>query len=98
ERTEGFTPPPITHPAINIPHPWTRSVNGIGFLTPAADGRDFGPFTGHLVGCEYDTRRLIRMSLEKVGDVYQGAAYPLSLYEVEGPTLLGPVACAVSPS
>ncbi len=39
-------------------------------------GRDlFGPFEGHLIGCEYDTRRLIRMSLQKVGDTYQGAAY-----------------------
>src|SRR5207237_4473558 len=73
--------PPLTPPAIDIPHPWTRSVNGICFLyTPPAVraklGRDlFGPFEGHLVGCEYDTRRLIRMRLQKIGDTYQGAAY-----------------------
>ena len=24
--------PPLTDPAVNIPHPWTRSVNGICFL------------------------------------------------------------------
>jgi glucose/arabinose dehydrogenase len=30
---------PLTPPAINIPHPWTRSVNGICFLeTPATVG------------------------------------------------------------
>ena len=105
--------PPTEPPAIDIPHPWTRSVNGICFLdtpvartgksaagsgdaaggdasstdasstdassTDASAARKFGPFEGQLVGCEYDTRRLIRMSLEKVGDTYQGAAYPLTL-------------------
>ena len=76
--------PRRTMPAIDIPHPWTRSVNGICFLyTPkelrARLGHDvFGPMEGHLVGCEYDTRRLIRMSLQKVGDTYQGPAYPLA--------------------
>jgi hypothetical protein len=90
--------------AIEIPHPWTRSVNGIAFLyTPPAVreslGRDlFGPFEGHLVGCEYDTRRLIRMSLERIGNTYQGAAYPLSIVPDERePTLLGPLVCTVSP-
>ena len=100
----GDFQPPLTPPAIGIPHPWTRSVNGICFLyTPPAVrrrlGRDaFGPFEGHLVGCEYDTRRLIRMSLERVGGTYQGAAYPMSIAPVEGaPTLIGPLTCAVAP-
>jgi len=91
-------------PAINIPHPWTRSVNGICFLYTPPDvkertGRDrFGPFEGHLIGCEYDTRRLVRMSLECVDGVYQGAAYPFSLDEPPvGPPMMGPVVCAVSP-
>ncbi|HLF23586.1 MAG TPA: hypothetical protein VI565_06645, partial [Burkholderiales bacterium] len=91
--------PPLTPPAIDIPHPWTRSVNGICFLeSPAASKTDFGPFEGHLIGCEYDTRRLIRMSLQKIGDTYQGAAYPFS-YDTprSGPSLLGPLVCAVSP-
>jgi len=103
ERKEGFAPP-LTRPAINIPHPWTRSVNGICFLdTPqsvtAQSGRDvFGPFEGHLIGCEYDTRRLIRMSLQKVGDTYQGAAYPFSFdTPPEGDSLRGPLTCAVAP-
>jgi hypothetical protein len=102
DRTGDFKPP-LTPPAIDIPHPWTRSVNGICFLeTPAGSDENsdrlFGPFEGHLIGCEYDTRRLIRMSLQKVGDTYQGAAYPFS-YDTppSGPPFLGPLICAVSP-
>jgi cytochrome c553 len=100
----GKSPPPRTPSAIDIPHPWTRSVNGICFLyTPkelrAKLGRDrFGPLEGHLVGCEYDTRRLIRMTLQRVGDTFQGAAYPLSIPPSEPQRgFLGPLICAVSP-
>lgn len=113
--------PPTTPPAINIPHPWTRSVNGICFLeTPEKlrlrptfhSGDPFSPapakpapkskalwgaFEGHLIGCEYDTRRLIRMSLQKVGDTYQGACYPFSLEKPTGENFLGPISCAISP-
>lgn len=97
--------PPVEEPAINLPHPWTRSVNGLAFLaTPAALRaklrRDaFGPFEGHLIGCEYDTRRLIRMSLRRVGDTYQGTAYPFSV-SMEDPArdFLGPLCAAVSPN
>ena len=102
ERKPGFDPP-LTPPAIDIPHPWTRSVNGICFLDApksAGEGRTatFGPFEGQLVGCEYDTRRLIRMSLQRVGDTMQGAAYPFSLSApTTGEPLLGPLTCAVSP-
>ena len=104
EKDKGFKPPRYDKPAIDIPHPWTRSVNGICFLdTPAAlrekTGKEvFGPLEGHLIGCEYDTRALIRMTLQKVGDTYQGAAYPLSIppENVED-GLLGPIVCAVSP-
>ena len=103
ERRDGFAPP-LTPPAIDIPHPWTRSVNGICFLeTPAKllaekAGSRFGPFEGHLVGCEYDTRRLVRMSLQQVGKTIQGAIYPFS-FDVPGQreTFLGPLSCAVSP-
>lgn len=97
--------PPLTAPAIDMPHPWTRSVNGICFLeTPVkvrnALGRNvFGPFEGHMVGCEYDTRRLIRMSFQKVGQTMQGAAYPLTLEQPkDSEPLLGPLSVAVSPS
>lgn len=89
-------------PAINIPHPWTRSVNGICFLdTPRSLGPapHFGPFEGHLLGCEYDTRRLVRMSLEQVDGRYQGAAYPFSTMPTEDaqPWLQGPIVCAIAP-
>jgi glucose/arabinose dehydrogenase len=129
EKVNGYKPPPLEEPAINIPHPWTRSVNGICFLdTPVGWDKDaehpqahqdatknggpaaaaalshptksaFGPLEGHLIGCEYDTRRLIRMTLQKIGDTYQGAAYPLSIPpdDVEK-GLLGPIVCAVKPT
>src|SRR5690606_14338680 len=100
--------PEETPPAIAIPHPWTRSVNGICFLeTPAAErerlGYDlFGPWEGDLVGSEYDTRRLVRMSLDHVGDVVQGAVYPMTYDPGEGADvekgLLGPISCAVAPN
>jgi cytochrome c553 len=104
EKDKGLKPPRHDKPAIDIPHPWTRSVNGICFLdTPQELWQGpgtgiFGPLEGHLVGCEYDTRALIRMTLQKVGDTYQGAAYPLSIppENVED-GLLGPIVCAVSP-
>jgi mono/diheme cytochrome c family protein len=121
EKEKGYKPPPLTPPVINIPHPWTRSVNGICFLdTPKELGRAgsarqdsnrkdtagtarpksiYGPLEGHLVGCEYDTRRLIRMSLQKIGDTYQGAAYPLSIPAADVEKgLLGPIVCAIKPT
>lgn len=97
ERSTGFDPPHES-PAIQIPHPWTRSVNGICFLTSPAGQNHFGAFEGHLVGCEYDTRRLIRLSLQRVGESFQGAAYPLSLpVEAGAESLMGPLVCAISP-
>jgi hypothetical protein len=103
ENKAGFNPP-YQSAAIEIPHPWTRSVNGICFLvTPAevemSKGKLFGPFEGHLVGCEYDTRRLVRMSLERVGDDFQGAVYPLSRDQTaDQETFEGPLVCQISPS
>jgi mono/diheme cytochrome c family protein len=101
----GKTPPPRKPSAIDIPHPWTRSVNGICFLyTPKElwmrKGHSvFGPLEGHLIGCEYDTRRLIRMTLQRVGDSFQGAAYPLSIPPSDPERgFLGPLVAAVSPS
>jgi mono/diheme cytochrome c family protein/glucose/arabinose dehydrogenase len=90
-------PWPERVPAIQIPHPWTRSINGICFLD--ANGK-WGPFEGHGVGCEYDTRSLIRFSLQKIGDTYQGACYPFASPEDQVPPeqrFLGPLCCAVDP-
>lgn len=103
DRQKSGERPPLTPPAVKIPHPWTRSVNGIGFLeTPPAiaqrEGSRFGPFEGHLIGCEYDTRRLVRVSLQEVDGWTQGAVYPFSEYHPSGgATFLGPLTCAVSP-
>ncbi len=96
--------PPRIPSAIDIPHPWTRSVNGICFLYTPKEVRSklggdlFGSLEGHLIGCEYDTRRLIRMTLQRVGDTFQGAAYPLSIPPSDPQRgFLGPLVCAVSP-
>jgi len=94
---EHLPRPPLETAAIEIPHPWTRSVNGVCFLYGPPNTAGFGPFEGHLVGCEYDTRRLIRMSLQEVRGVVQGAAYPFSLDPPPDAGLEGPVACAISP-
>lgn len=96
----GFNPP-FESPAINLPHPWTRSVNGICFLnTPPTSSTTsrFGPFEGHLIGCEFNGLSLIRMSVEMVDGTMQGAAYPFSRPPEENETTFeGPVACAVAP-
>ncbi len=86
ENHDGFSPP-FESPAIDLPHPWTRSVNGLCFLqTPLNLPQEtplFGPFEGHLIGCEMNGRFLVRMSLQKVGDDFQGAAYLFSRPPVE---------------
>ena len=96
--------PPVESPAIELPHPYTRSVNGMCFLyTPeahSASGKSrFGPFEGHLVGCEYNDKSLFRMSLEKIGDTYQGAVYPMTVLPAGGaPSFEGPTVCEISPT
>ncbi len=93
---------PAMWPAVQLPHPWTRSVNGIFFLNPqlVADPKVFGPFAGHGIGCEYDTRALIRFTTQQVGDVLQGAAYRFSRPQVDNPreTFVGALCGAVAPS
>jgi glucose/arabinose dehydrogenase len=70
---------PAELPAIQVPHPWTRSVNGLVFLPQSGpNAPKFGPFAGHGIGCEYDSRFLMRFTLQRVGETFQGAAYPFS--------------------
>lgn len=101
ENKPGFNPP-LESPAVNLPHPWTRSVNGICFLNTPVDyptANLFGPYEGHLIGCEYNGLSLIRMSFEEVDGVMQGAAYMFSRSVTEGEsTFEGPVVCNVSPA
>lgn len=71
---------PETKAAIQIPHPWTRSVNGLCFLT----GKEGYPdLKGHGIGCEFNGRFLIRFTTQRVGDVMQGAVYPFSMTDDE---------------
>ena len=95
---------PKTGPVVGIPNPWVRSVNGFCFLdTPEALrerlGRDlYGPFEGHMVACDYDPRKMVRVSLHRVGDTYEGAVYPFSYRP--GPNddaMIGPIVCQVAP-
>ena len=55
----------------------------------------FGPWEGHLVGCEYDTRALVRMSLQRIADEVQGAVYPMVPPDIVESGLLGPICCHV---
>lgn len=103
--------PPVSAtmpPAIQIPHPWTRSINGIFFLPAnatltASDSGDTPaphPFAGHGIGCEYDSRYLIRFTLQKVDDTIQGAVYSFSQDHVnpEQPNFEGTLSGGVSPA
>ncbi|MDA1013838.1 MAG: c-type cytochrome, partial [Planctomycetota bacterium] len=65
---------PETRAAIQVPHPMTRSVNGIAFFT-----RKTSPeFQDHAIGAEYDSRLLTRFSFQRVGGELQGATYYFS--------------------
>lgn len=96
---------PETPPAVQIPHPWTRSVNGIAFLPRTPAGAKLPPdhpavlFAGHGIGCEYDTRFLVRFTVQQVGDVVQGAVYPFSLPEQGAgrSNFTGPLSIGISP-
>ncbi|MCA8998148.1 MAG: hypothetical protein KDA80_14215, partial [Planctomycetaceae bacterium] len=81
---------------IQVPHPWTRSVNGIFFLPDSLDS----PFAGHGIGCEYNGRFLVRFTTQFVDGAAQGAVYPFtrSDWESDLNTFLGPMSGAVSPT
>jgi cbb3-type cytochrome oxidase cytochrome c subunit len=103
---------PAKRAAIQIPHPWTRSVNGIFFIPSVPDAQDtlnaqhstlnspLAPFAGHGIGCEYNGRFLIRFSLQEVGGQLQGATYLFtrSTWDDAAQTFLGPICGAVAPN
>jgi len=104
EDTPEIKAMPTSGPAVGIPHPWVQSVNGICFLeTPEAlrkkTGKSsFGPYEGHLLGCESTTQRLVRVSLQKVGDRFLGAVYPFTVRPPSGESsLLRPLVAQVAP-
>jgi hypothetical protein len=82
--------------SVMIPHPWTRSVNSIVFFPDDYAVRELA---GHGVGCEYDTRCLIRFTIQDVNGTMQGASYRFSLPEQPGggSNFVGPVASSVGP-
>jgi len=104
-RHEEVENPPETRAAVQIPHPWTRSVNGL-FAIPMQSqlkqplASQLAEITDHIIGCEYNHRLLVRMSLQPVGGTLQGAAYYMSLPNVqnESDNFLGPLCGAVSPN
>jgi hypothetical protein len=84
-------------PAIQIPHPWTRSVNGIAILPD-----DFAEksLRGHGIGCEYNGKLLVRWTYHEVGGQLQGATFFMSTpsYAKADENFLGPINTHVSKS
>jgi len=84
------------NPALMVPHPWTRSVNSILFFP---EDYSVPELAGHGVGCEYDTRCLIRFTVQNVDGTMQGACYRFSLPDQPGggTNFVGPVSSAIGP-
>lgn len=97
-RHEANPEAPADAPAVQIPHPWTRSVNGIVWV-PKSDSNGLAPFAGQFLACEFNNHTLIRMSVQTVGDVVQGAAYAFSKPAKEGDpaNFVGPLCIGLSP-
>ena len=84
-------------PAIQIPHPWTRSINGLAFLS------EFYPqqgIAGHGVGCEFNGKHLIRFTHHEVDGILQGATYFLSKpdFPDADANFLGPLSITTAPN
>lgn len=118
-QTDEKSPKVVLDPAIKVPHPWTRSVNGIFFWSepvrqagdvslpverPTGNNRgadaphspSLHPFVGHGIGCEYDTKALVRFTLQRVGGTFQGAVYPFTTPDTG--LLLGALCGGVAPN
>lgn len=85
-----------TRAAIQVPHPWTRSVNG---LTCIPKQFSYASLFDQGLGCEYNNRFLIRFTQQKVGDSVQGATYYFTRADVPPDefNFTGPMSVAVSP-
>jgi cbb3-type cytochrome oxidase cytochrome c subunit len=83
-------------PALMVPHPWTRSMNSILFLP---EDYVIPELRGHGIGCEYDSRFLIRFTVQNVNGILQGASYRFSRPDQEagGSNFVGPICSAVAP-
>ncbi len=85
-----------TRAAVQVPHPWTRSVNG---LTCIPKQFAYNSLFDQGLGCEYNQRFLIRFTTQKVGDSVQGATYYFTRADVppDEHNFAGPMSVAVSP-
>lgn len=83
-------------PAIQVPHPWTRSVNGITFLP---QDYPIKSIAGHGIGCEFNGRRLVRFTYHEVDGILQGAVFHFTNpdYPDVDANFLGPLSISVSP-
>ncbi len=83
-------------PAVQIPHPWTRSINGIAVLP---DDFPIKEFAGHMIGAEYNGKHLIRFTYHEVDGQLQGATYFLTKPEFPDAdaNFLGPISVTVGP-
>ena len=84
-------------PAIQIPHEWTRSINGLTFLPESYPQHGIA---GHGVGCEFNGRHLIRFTLHEVDGILQGATYLLSKpdFPDADSNFLGPLSITTAPN
>jgi glucose/arabinose dehydrogenase/mono/diheme cytochrome c family protein len=88
----------VAHPpAIQIPHDWTRSVNGITFLSESYPQKGIA---GHGVGCEFNGKHLIRFTHHEVDGILQGATYFLSTpnFPDADANFLGPLSITTAPN
>lgn len=83
-------------PAIQIPHPWTRSVNGITFLP---EKFPYESLAGHGIGCEYNGKLLIRFTTQESDGILQGATYYLTKpdFPDADANFVGPLSVTTSP-
>lgn len=84
-------------PAVQVPHPWSRSVNGLLILR---DVKTEPQWLGHGIGCEYDSRFLMRFTVQQVGDTVQGAGYYFSRphQDAGSENFVGPLCGTVAPN
>ena len=84
-------------PAVQIPHPWTRSINGIAVLP---DDFPIKEFAGHMIGAEYNGKHLIRFTYHEVDGQLQGSTYFFTKPEFPDAdaNFLGPICVTVGPT
>jgi len=90
---------PGQKPAMQVPHPYTRSVNGLAIIPETVTGPT-SAWAGHGLSAEYNNRFLVRFTYHEVDGVVQGAVFPFSKpnFAAVEKSFLGPLSVAVSPT